>query len=324
MSVQDAAVPLLTANRIAQNARYGLSLSKTPGLPIHGNELLDNGVMQVWNASSTEAVDLSGNWWGTTEGASILSRMDGAVLIKDYLDGPIPGGKTVAFPILEPELGGTLTTSAFLLASKSPYLVTRPLVIDKGATLSIQAGVVIQFKSGDNSLVVREGAVQALGTAARPIKMTSANASPRPGDYTTAIRFEGAGQKPSLLKHVRIEYAATALQVKEGNPEISHAFITHNLQSALECTGKSAPKISYSTLTDHPNNAAVICSGRAQPTLYRNNIVKNAWGVINHSSLPLEARENWWGSVQPDEALFLGAVEYKPSLKQPEPDAAAR
>jgi hypothetical protein len=324
VSVQDAAVPVLTANRIAQNVRHGVSLSKAPGLSLHGNELLDNGMAQVWNAGSAEAVDLSGNWWGTTEGVSILSKMDGAALIKDYLDGPLPGGKTVRFPTMEPELGGTLTASAFLLAAQSPYLVTRPLIIDKGATLAIQAGVVIRFKAGDNSLVVRDGAIQALGTAARPIKMTSANASPRPGDYTNAIRFEGGGQKPSLLKHVRIEYAATAVQVKEGNPEISHAFITHNLQSALECAGKSAPKVSYSTLTDHPNNAAVICSGRAQPTLYRNNIVKNAWGVINHSSLPLEARENWWGAAQPDEALFLGAVEYKPSLKQPEPEAAAR
>jgi hypothetical protein len=93
------------------------------------------------------------------------------------------------------------------------------------------------------------------------------------------------------------------------------------VQSAVECGGKSAPKISYSTLTEHPTNAAVICGERAQPVLYRNNIVKNGWGVINHSSLPLEARENWWGTAQPDDALFLGAVEFKPALKQPEPEA---
>ncbi|MBM4122613.1 MAG: hypothetical protein FJ249_08475 [Nitrospira sp.] len=322
VAVQDAAAPALTANHVAQNVRHGIVLTKAAGPSIHGNELLDNGGMQVLNAAPSETVDLSGNWWGTAEGAAILSKMDGAVLIKDYLDGPLPGGKTVAFPTIGPELGGTLTASAFLLAAKSPYLVTRPLIIDKGATLAIQAGVVIRFKAGDNSLVVRDGAIQAFGTAGRPIKMTSANASPRPGDYTNAVRFEGSGQQPSLLRHVRIEYAATALQVKEGNPEISRAFIAHNLQSALECSGKSAPKVTHSTLTEHPNNAAVICSGRSQPTLYKNNIVKNAWGVINHSSLPLEARENWWGTAQPDEGLFLGSVEFKPSLKEPDREAA--
>ncbi|MBI4400747.1 MAG: DUF799 family lipoprotein [Nitrospirae bacterium] len=322
VSVQDAAMPVLTANRVAQNKRYGISVMKAPGLSIQGNNLLDNGAMQVWNASGTDAVDLSGNWWGSADGAAVLSKVDGAILIKDYLDGPVPTGKAVVLPAMETELGGSLTTSAFLLAAKSPYLVTRPLIIDKGATLSIQAGVVIRFKAGDNSLIVRQGAVQALGTKDRPITLTSANASPRPGDYAAAVQFEGSGQQPSLLRHVRIEYAATAVQVKEGNPEISHAFIARNLQSALECGGKSAPKVSYSTLTEHPNNAAVLCTGRAQPTLYRNNIVNNAWGVINHSTLPLEARENWWGGAKPDDGLFLGAVEYKPALSQPEPEAA--
>ena len=324
IAVQEAAKPLLVANRIAQNKRHGIAVAKVSGLVISGNEVLDNEAVQVFNASATETIDLSGNWWGSKEGAAVLTKVDGAVLVKDYLDAPLPEGKTVVLPALETELGGPVTTSTFLLAAKSPYLVTSPLVIEKGAVLSIQAGVVIRFKAGDTSLVVREGAIRAHGTASRPITMTSANAAPRPGDYTAAIRFEGGGQQPSVLQHVRIEYAATAVQVKEGNPEISHAFIAHNLQSAIECAGKSAPKISYSTLTGHSNNAAVICSGRSQPVLYRNNIIKNAWGVINHSSLPLEARENWWGVEQPDEGLFLGTVEFKPFLKQPDPDAVSK
>lgn len=324
LAVHDAAAPVIAGNRIAQNKRHGLALSKTPGLGVHGNELVDNGAIQGWNASPADLVDLSGNWWGTTDGATILTKVDGAVLLKDYLDGPLPAGKKVALAALESELGGALTSSAFLLAAKSPYLLTRPLVIDKGATLTIQAGVTVRYKAGDTSLVVKDGAIQALGTAARPITLTSANHAPRPGDYDSAIRFEGAGQQPSFLRHVRIEYAGTAVHVKEGNPEISHAYIAHNLQSAVECSGKSSPKISFSTLTEHPNNAAVICSGRAQPTLYHNNIVKNAWGVINHSSLPLEARENWWGLPQPDEGLFLGTVEFKPSLIAPEPGAVGK
>lgn len=323
VSVQDAAEPLLIANRIMQNKRYGVVVAKAPGLAIRGNDLLDNGWAQIWNSSEADGIDASGNWWGTTDGSMILSKVDGAVLIKDYLDSPAPGGKVVGLPTLEPELGGAVTTSAFLLVAKSPYLVTRPLIIDNGATLAIQSGVVIRFKAGDNSLIVRNGAIQALGTRDRPITLTSANASPRPGDYTAAIRFEGSGQQPSLLRFIRIEYAATAVQVHDGNPEISHAFIARNLQSALECTGKSAPKVTFSTLTEHLNNAAVICGERARPILYRNNIVKNGWGVINHSPLPLEARENWWGNAQPDDGLFLGAVEFKPALTQPEPEAVA-
>ncbi|TAJ25445.1 MAG: right-handed parallel beta-helix repeat-containing protein [Nitrospirae bacterium] len=322
VSVQDAAAPVLTANRIAQNKRHGIALNHAPGVILRGNALLDNDGLQVWNATAAAPVDAGGNWWGTSEGVAVLSKVDGAVRIDDYLDGPAPGGKPVVLPTLGPGLGGPLTESAFLLLSKSPYLVSQSLVIDKGATLVIQAGVVIRFKAGDNSLVVREGAIQALGTKQRPITLTSASASPKPGDYTTAVRFEGAGQLPSVLKHIRINYATTALHVAGGSPDIAHAVITHNLQSALECGGQSSPNMSYSTLAEHPNNAAVICSGQARATLHRNNIVKNAWSVINHSSQPLDARENWWGAAQPDEKLFLGTVEFKPALKQPEPDAA--
>ncbi len=321
ITVQEAASPVLTGNHVAQNKRYGLAISKAPGLAVHGNDLVDNGLLQVWNASGTEVVELSGNWWGTTDPAKVLAKVDGAVSMKDVLDGPVPAGKVVALSGLDSELGGSITSSAVLLTAKSPYLVTRPVIIEKGATLTIQAGVIIRFKPGENSLIVKDGAVQAMGTAARPVIFTSANASPRPGDYASAVRFEGGGPQPSFLKHARIEYASTGVVVKDGHPEIAHAYIANNLQSALECGGKSSPKVSFSTLTDHPNNAAVIASGKSQPTLYRNNIVKNAWGVINHSSLPLEARENWWGASQPDEALFLGLIEYKPALAQPEPGA---
>ncbi|MBI3603256.1 MAG: right-handed parallel beta-helix repeat-containing protein [Nitrospirae bacterium] len=322
VSVQDAAAPVLTANRIAQNKRHGIVLNHASGVILRGNALLDNDGLQIWNATATAPVDAGGNWWGASDGVVVLSKVDGAVRIDDYLDGPAPGGKRVAIPTLGSDLGGPLTESAFLLLSKSPYLVSRSLIIDKGATLVIQAGVIIRFKAGDNSLIVREGAIQALGTTHRPITLTSANASPKPGDYTNAVRFEGTGQLPSVLKHVRINYAVTALHVAGGSPDITHAVITHNLQSALGCEGQSSPNLSYSTLAEHPNNAAVICSGQARATLHRNNIVKNAWGVINHSSQPLDARENWWGAAQPDEKLFLGTVEFKPALKQPEPDAA--
>ncbi len=321
VSVQDAAAPVLTGNRITQNGRYGIAVIKASGLSIRGNDLMDNAGMQLRNAATAETVDASGNWWGTADGVAVLSKVDGPVLINDYLDAPVPGGKPQSLRTLESELGGTVTASSFLVLAKSPYLVTRPVIIDGGAVLTIQAGVVVRFKPGDTGLIVRQGTIQALGAREHPILLTSANSAPRPGDYTVAIRFEGAGQQPSVLRYVRIEYAATAVQVKEGNPEISHAFIARNLQSAVECGGKSSPKISYSTLTEHPTNAAVICGERAQPILYRNNIVKNGWGVINHSTLPLEARENWWGSAQPDDALFLGAVEFKPALKQPEPEA---
>ncbi len=323
IQIKNGARPTFTANRVLKNGHYGIAVVNTPGLTLQNNDFLGNRVLQLVNDSTTETVDASGNWWGTTEGSAIMSLIGGRVMVRNVLEGPAPSERVISLPVVDGPLEGTIDTSVILLTANSPYLVTSPVVIEGGSTVTIQGGVTLMFQPGHTGVVVKKGAIQALGTPERPILFTSANASPRPGDYDTAIRFEGDGPVPSLLRYVVVLYAGTALVVKQGSPEISHAYIAHNLQSAMECSGTSSPKISYSTIAHHPNNAAVLCAGQSQPVLYRNNFVSNGWAVINYSTMPLEARENWWGRPTPDRSLFVGSVEYTPSLRRPEPEVFA-
>jgi hypothetical protein len=83
----------------------------------------------------------------------------------------------------------------------------------KLVTLSIEEGVVMKFEKGGGLRVQQvandkpsTAALRALGTAAKPILMTSAAAQPQPGDWQ-GIWFGGIPGDTNKIDHVRLEYA---------------------------------------------------------------------------------------------------------------------
>ncbi|MFC5048058.1 hypothetical protein ACFSTE_01425 [Aquimarina hainanensis] len=80
---------------------------------------------------------------------------------------------------------GNINTNIKLSAS-TEYLLTGPLKVKSGNTLTIEAGTIIKAKSGrtDVFLAVEQGAkIEAKGTAAAPIRFTSDASNPAPGDW---------------------------------------------------------------------------------------------------------------------------------------------
>jgi hypothetical protein len=83
----------------------------------------------------------------------------------------------------------------------------------KLVTLTIEPGVVMKFVEGA-ALKVQHfvttkpstAALRALGTAEKPIVMTSAASSPRPGDWR-GVWFGGIPASANQMDHVRLEYA---------------------------------------------------------------------------------------------------------------------
>ncbi|WP_025664387.1 MULTISPECIES: hypothetical protein [Aquimarina] len=85
----------------------------------------------------------------------------------------------------EADLKGNITGDITLAASKS-WVLSGPLTVKSGQTLTIEAGTTVKAKAGgtDVYLAVEQGAkIEAKGTAAAPIKFTSDAANPRPGDW---------------------------------------------------------------------------------------------------------------------------------------------
>lgn len=96
---------------------------------------------------------------------------------------------------------------------KSQNLVIGGRADGKLVTLTIEAGVMIRFMEG-SALKVQSfttnkpatAALRALGTADKPIVLTSANASPKAGDWL-GIWFGGVPSSADVIDHVRIEDA---------------------------------------------------------------------------------------------------------------------
>lgn len=83
------------------------------------------------------------------------------------------------------DLQGTITGNITLTAGDE-WLITGPLVIGEGAKLTIEAGTTIHVAAGGTNTFVaveRGGDIEAIGTAAAPIKFTSNAAAPKAGDW---------------------------------------------------------------------------------------------------------------------------------------------
>jgi hypothetical protein len=162
------------------------------------------------------------------------------IIINDIQGGEQPGDQTV-------NLSGVYTED-LTLDVNTDYLVSGPVLMASGTTLTIPAGLTIRFQPvGVNAFIaIQQGAqINASGTPSQPIVFTSNSTSPGAGDWgglvicgtapinstadgsaDTATSEVGnlsyGGNSPAdnsgTLQYVRIEYAGGAI---DGNAELN-------------------------------------------------------------------------------------------------------
>ena len=314
--------PSLLKNQILNNGETGIRLVSASAR-ITQNNIHDNGKSEVFNARERDLpVEANGNWWGGKEGSKLAGRIHGRVEYQRVLDAPYPQGKLIELSILKGPLMGPLTRDSFLILAHSPYAVDRELLIDEGATLFIQPGVTLKFNPGA-SVIVKNGGIDARGTPEGWITFTSGSASPAPGAYPSAVRFEKSAAVASFFRYCIFEFAETGMEVAHGAPEIDRCLIARNGQAGIKVTGEGAPQISYSTFAQNTGTGALVVLGTARPRINRNNFQDNHFAIQSHSTIFIDARENWWGGSPPPESHFLGEINLKPWLDKPEPEAFA-
>jgi len=116
--VVQASSPVITRNVIAQNRGVGIDLKGSPAR-ISENSLTDNRPFDMTAEMTGEAVNASGNWWGTAQGLEVLKKIRGRVDVATVLSAAYPDGKPVALPILSQTLGGAITADGLLSVSTS-------------------------------------------------------------------------------------------------------------------------------------------------------------------------------------------------------------
>ena len=312
--------PSLQKNRILNNGEAGVRLFSSSAR-LTQNNIHDNGKFEVFNDRERDLpVEALENWWGAKEGFRIAGRIYGRVEYQRVLDAPFPQGKPMELPLLKGPLSAPIQRDSFLILAYSPYVVEREVTIDGGATLFIQPGVTLKFNPGA-SMVVKNGGIDARGTSDGAITFTSSSSSPTPGAYPAAIRFEKETGVASFFRYCIIEFADTGMEVAYGSPEIDRCLIARSAQAGIKVTHGGAPKVSYSTFLKNAGTGALVALGGARPKVHRNNFRENDFAVQSHSSIFVDARENWWGASPPSESLFLGQINLKPWLEKPEPEA---
>lgn len=223
---------------------------------------------------------------------------------------------SVGLPVLPAVLRGAVVRESYLVPANSPYVVEGRVSVEEGAALHILPGVVVRLAPGADGILVKDGRLLARGTPAAPVRFTSGSERPAAGDYRTAVQVHAKAGQVSVLEHVVVEHAGVAVRVVSGGLEVLGAEIAGNRQGGIEVSETGVVKLSQSRIASHTSGAGVTVQGFARVTLRGNGITGNAWAVVNYSGNQVDARENWWGTATPDDALFIGDVDRRAALAE--------
>ena len=156
------------------------------------NNILDNQnastelAVQVEGYSSLDTINVTLNWWGTTNEENIVEKIfdfddRNHLLVAQYfpflLSPSISHVASSSHPRSYPpflnnnrEVGGQLDTDFTLTASGGPYTVTRDVTVLANATLTVEAGAVLTILPYVGILI--EGRILSKGTPDNPVTFT--------------------------------------------------------------------------------------------------------------------------------------------------------
>jgi hypothetical protein len=212
---------------------------------------------------------------------------------------PAPGA--AAATVAVSRLGGVVRTDLLLSASNSPYILAEPMLVEAGATLFVEPGVVIK--------AAPEGKLSIKGSAWFWGEQGGIRFEPQlngrlPGQYLVLD-----SQQTVSLQGVVFERGGIAVQVLSGSPDLNDVQIRNSEYSALSISGSASPTIS-GCLIEGSNTSGVVIENHARPVFKGCKFLDNQPFHIQSTSVyEIVAEGNRWQPAA-SATTVLGKVRY--------------
>jgi len=169
------------------------------------------------------------------------------------------------------KVSGPISSDVTWSLTNSPYIVIGDVFVENDVTLTIEPGVVVEFKNGTALMI--NGTIIAIGNKTYMITFTSNNSNPQPGDWR-GIEFNYA-EETSEISYARIEYADDGIYIFDSSPKITYNLIRDLTGDGIKAY-KSSSYIAYNTITEiawmYTGNKGINLQGDCDVTLLRNVI----------------------------------------------------
>jgi hypothetical protein len=166
---------------------------------------------------------------------------------------------------------GTITQDTIWTLVDSPFIVRDNIIVNPGATLTIEPGVQVRF--GDNFSLLVNGGIVADGTSDKLIQFTSDDANASTGAWRT-IQINGALQ--SSITNCIVEYGQTGITLDGGSLNLQNDSVRYNWNGTVLNSGSiiiENDEIANNTMD------GINIAGSTQVTVQNNVVSSNRNGI---------------------------------------------
>jgi hypothetical protein len=166
-------------------------------------------------------------------------------------------------------VSGSITKNTTWTADQSPYEVSGTVNVQRGVTLTVEAGVEVAFD--ERASLESAGAFQAIGTAEAPVRFTGTSKKPGWWQGLAVTGRPGGLNTRSQLSHVVVEYAGAGtmpgLYLEYTTVAVSDAIVSDCGGDAIRGGQLGTADLSQCSFVNNRGYAVLFTDGSVSPAL---------------------------------------------------------
>jgi flagellar hook assembly protein FlgD len=297
----------VTGSTVTGNAGNGLDAYSSGGITVSGTAITNNAGNGL-NASSNGGITVSGAAITNNTGYAIGAEANTRISVGAGVT--VSGNGAGLRNAINHRGGATTANETWGNFPGLPWEVTNGELVQTG-TLTIAAGTIVRFTSSGGLYIT--GILSAIGTSANPITLTSAKATPAPGDWTGII-FQ-PNNTGSQIKYATVAYGGNtgvygaSIMIHAGSQILDHVTVQNSGASGIKLDGGVA-SLSFVTMVGSAVDGFISISSQAS-TIINSSFIGNSAGAENANfNFVIPAQFNYWGSPSGPSGSGAGTGQY--------------